>query len=136
VVDQFNEVSRLTSSNRNSIGLKLGPRRAVSKTAPVLLWPKQFQFLLTQVVRRFPLDVSSEPSVLALVGLTNISTPNRSKRFPSVDSGKGLEDITTSFAVGDPVWAGNQFLTNVKPGYRQRRRIRQRRFRHFLGCHC
>lgn len=61
-----------------------------------------------------PLDVTSEASVQALVGLTGISIPNAATGSV-VDNGR-LENITTSFAVGDAVYAGKSIpLTNVKP---------------------
>lgn len=61
-----------------------------------------------------PLDVSSESSILAMVGITNISTPNAASGSV-IDNGR-VEDITTSFAVGDPVYAGKSSpLVNIKP---------------------
>lgn len=61
-----------------------------------------------------PLDVSSELSVQAIVGLTGIAIPNAATGSV-VDNGR-LENITTSFAVGDAVYAGKSSpLTNVKP---------------------
>jgi hypothetical protein len=62
----------------------------------------------------FPLDVSNEVSVQALVGLTGVSIPNAATGSV-VDNGR-LENITTSFTVGDAVYAGKSTpLTNVKP---------------------
>lgn len=61
-----------------------------------------------------PLDVTSETSVQAIVGLTGISIPNAATGS-TVDNGR-LENITTSFAVGDAVYAGKASpLTNTKP---------------------
>lgn len=61
-----------------------------------------------------PLNVSSEASTQAIVGLTSISIPNAATGSV-VDSGR-LENITTSFAVGDAVYAGKlNPLTNSKP---------------------
>lgn len=61
-----------------------------------------------------PLDVTSEVSVQALVGLTSISIPNAATGSV-IDNGR-LENITTTFAVGDAVYAGKDTpLTNVKP---------------------
>lgn len=61
-----------------------------------------------------PLNVSSEVSVQALVGLTGISIPNAASGSV-VDNGR-LENITTSFAIGDAVYAGKSTpLTNLKP---------------------
>lgn len=61
-----------------------------------------------------PLDVTNEVSVQAIVGLTSISIPN-SATGSVIDNGR-LENITTSFAVGDAVYAGKANpLTNIKP---------------------
>lgn len=59
-------------------------------------------------------NVSSKASVDAFVGLYNISTPNAASA-EVIDSGI-LEDITTSFAIADPVYiAKNGSLTNIVP---------------------
>ncbi len=59
-------------------------------------------------------DVSSETSVQALVGLTAASIPNAA--IGQVADNGRLEDITTGFVIGDAVYiskAGG--LTNIKP---------------------
>lgn len=60
-------------------------------------------------------DVSSEASVLAMVGYTAIAIP--SAAIGSVASNGRLENVTTGFAVGSPLWVGNTpgSLTNVQP---------------------
>lgn len=61
-----------------------------------------------------PTDVTNEASVLALVGLMSVNTPSAANGTIT-DAGR-LENITTSFAAGDPVWiAVGGGLTNVKP---------------------
>lgn len=61
-----------------------------------------------------PVDVSSESSVLSMVGLMGVDTPP-SANGNICDAGR-LENITTSFNAGDPVWvAKGGGLTNVKP---------------------
>lgn len=61
-----------------------------------------------------PLDVTSEASVQAIVGMTSIAIPSAATGS-IVDSGR-LENITTSFSVGDAVYAGKTTpLINVKP---------------------
>lgn len=61
------------------------------------------------------LDVSSDSSVLNLVGLYTADTPNAANG-QVIDNGR-LENITTSFAVGDPVYAGKTAgtMTNIRP---------------------
>lgn len=60
------------------------------------------------------LDVTSEASVQAIVGLTSIALPNGASGAVT-DNGR-LENITTSFSVGDAVYAGKSTpLTNSKP---------------------
>lgn len=59
-------------------------------------------------------NVSSEASVMALVGLTNVSIPNAATGGVQ-DSGR-LEDVSVGFALGDPLWISKTGgLTNVKP---------------------
>lgn len=61
-------------------------------------------------------DVTSQTSIQALVGLAGMDIPN-SANGAVVDNGR-LEDITTSFAIGDAIYlskAGG--LTNLKPDY-------------------
>jgi len=60
-------------------------------------------------------DVSSETSSLAFVGLTNIAIPSAASG-EVVSSGR-IENVTTGFSVGDPIWVGSTAgtLTNVKP---------------------
>lgn len=62
-----------------------------------------------------PLDPSNEALVLAIVGLCSVDIPNAA--IGEVFDNGRLENITTSFAIGDPVWAGKTpgTLTNVKP---------------------
>ncbi|NJO48242.1 MAG: hypothetical protein HC840_00840 [Leptolyngbyaceae cyanobacterium RM2_2_4] len=61
-----------------------------------------------------PTSVSSETLVQAIVGMTNISIPNAATGSVA-DFGR-LEDITTSFAVGDAVYLNKDgTLTNTKP---------------------
>ena len=60
------------------------------------------------------LDVTNEASVQAIVGLTGVSIPSAATGSV-VDNGR-LENITTSFAIGDAVYAGKANpLTNIKP---------------------
>lgn len=60
------------------------------------------------------IDVSSQASVDAFVGLFNQSTPNTASG-QVIDSGR-LEDITTSFLVGDPIYVSKTgILSNVIP---------------------
>jgi hypothetical protein len=61
-----------------------------------------------------PTTVYDEVLVQAIVGMTNISIPNAATGSV-VDNGR-LEDISTSFSVGDAIYLnrdGN--LTNIKP---------------------
>lgn len=61
-------------------------------------------------------NVSSQTLVQAIVGLTAMNLPN-SATGQVVDNGR-LEDITTTFAIGDALYIGkNGLLTNVKPDY-------------------
>lgn len=61
-----------------------------------------------------PVDVTNEASVLAMVGLMSVDTPSAATGTIA-DCGR-LENITTSFSLGDPVWvAVGGGLTNVKP---------------------
>lgn len=61
-------------------------------------------------------DITSDASVQAIVGMTGINIPNGAIGA-IVDNGR-LEDITTAFSIGDPVWIGtNGMLTNIKPDY-------------------
>lgn len=61
-----------------------------------------------------PTDVTSEVLVQAMVGLTGISIPNAASG-EVVDNGR-LEDITTSFAIGDALYLGKTgLLINTKP---------------------
>jgi hypothetical protein len=59
-------------------------------------------------------NISSESLVQAIVGLTNIYIPSGASG-PVIDSGR-IEDISTSFAIGDAVYINfDGTLTNVKP---------------------
>lgn len=59
-------------------------------------------------------DVSNEVSVQAIVGCTSISIPNAATGSV-IDNGR-LEDITSSFSIGDALYLGKDGLfTNVKP---------------------
>ncbi len=61
-----------------------------------------------------PLDVSSESSVEAFLGLCSTSTPSSANG--QVTNAGRVENVTTSFSVGDPVFAGKlTALTNSKP---------------------
>lgn len=61
-----------------------------------------------------PVDISSESSILALLGLTTTSVASAAST-PVISHGL-LEDITTSFAVGDAIYLNyDGTLTNVKP---------------------
>lgn len=61
-----------------------------------------------------PTDVTNEASVMALVGLMSVDTPP-SANGTICDAGR-LENITTSFNPGDPVWiAHSGGFTNIKP---------------------
>lgn len=61
-----------------------------------------------------PVVVSSEASVQAIVGMTSMAIPNAAIGSV-VDFGR-LEDITSSFAIGDALYLGKDgLLTNVKP---------------------
>lgn len=61
-----------------------------------------------------PTVVDSEALVQSIVGMTNISIPNAATGAV-VDNGR-LEDITTSFAIGDAIYLGKTgLLINVKP---------------------
>ena len=63
-----------------------------------------------------PLDVTSEASVQALVGMTSVQAGIPSGATGSVVDNGRLENVTTSFSVGDAVYAGKDTpLTNVKP---------------------
>lgn len=58
--------------------------------------------------------VSSETLVQSIVGMTGMSIPN-SATGSVVDNGR-LEDIATSFAIGDPIYLDKTgALSNVKP---------------------
>lgn len=60
------------------------------------------------------IDVADQDSVDSLLGLFNQDTPNAASG-QVVDSGR-LEDFTTAFAVGDPVYISKTGgLTNVPP---------------------
>lgn len=61
------------------------------------------------------LDVSDEDSVSRLVGITSVLIPDTATG--GVVSVGRVEDITTSFAIGDAIYAGKTpgSLTNVKP---------------------
>lgn len=60
------------------------------------------------------LDVSDETKVSAMVGLASQDIPDTASG--TVVSGGRLENITTSFAVGDPVYVGlSGSLINQKP---------------------
>lgn len=62
----------------------------------------------------FPVDVSSEVSVQAIVGLTGAIIPSGATGY-IMDNGR-LQDVSTSFAFGDALYiAKNGSLTNVKP---------------------
>lgn len=60
-------------------------------------------------------DVSSETLTQALVGLCSSDIPSAANGMVS-NAGR-LENISTSFSVGDPIWLGKTAgtLTNVKP---------------------
>lgn len=59
-------------------------------------------------------NVASEASVLAIVGLTNVSIPNAA--IGGVQDSGRLEDVSVAFTVGDPLWISKTGgLTNVKP---------------------
>lgn len=61
-----------------------------------------------------PTVVDNEALVQAIVGVTSISIPNAASGG-IVDNGR-LEDITTSFAVGDAIYLGKTgLLINTKP---------------------
>lgn len=61
-----------------------------------------------------PVSVSSEATVEKIVGMTGISIPNAATGSV-VDNGR-LEDVTTSFAIGDALyWGKTGVLTNIKP---------------------
>lgn len=60
------------------------------------------------------IDPSIEALSLAIIGICSIDTP--SAAYSQVMDIGRLEDITTSFSVGDPVFLGKDgFLTNIKP---------------------
>lgn len=62
----------------------------------------------------FPIDVTSEVSVGALVGIANQDIPAAATGL--VVSGGRLTNVTTSFSIGDAVYVGSDgLLTNVKP---------------------
>lgn len=60
-------------------------------------------------------NVSTESLVQALVGLCSADIPSAANGMVS-NAGR-LENISTSFSVGDPIWLGKTAgtLTNVKP---------------------
>lgn len=59
-------------------------------------------------------DVSSDSSVRSMVGVYAISTPSSAKGLV-VDCGR-LENITTSFAIGDPIYLNTDgTLMNIPP---------------------
>lgn len=61
-----------------------------------------------------PVDVSSEASVQAIVGLTNAIIPVGA--IGNVMDNGRLQDVSTSFAYGDALYiAKNGSLTNIKP---------------------
>lgn len=60
------------------------------------------------------INVSSQASVDAMVGIYNQDTPNAASGAV-IDSGR-LENITTSFSIGDPVYVSKAGgLTNIVP---------------------
>lgn len=62
------------------------------------------------------IDISSDTSVSRLAGVTSVSMPNAATG--GVVSQGRLEDLTTSFAIGDAVYVNvDGSLTNVKPDY-------------------
>lgn len=61
-----------------------------------------------------PTDITNEASYLSFVGITYDTIPNGASG--RVVSGGRIENVTTSFAVGDPIWiAPGGVLTNIKP---------------------
>lgn len=61
-----------------------------------------------------PVVVTSEATVMSIVGMTGMSIPNAAIGSV-VDNGR-LEDVTTSFAIGDALYLGKDgLLTNSKP---------------------
>lgn len=61
-----------------------------------------------------PTLVNNESLVESIVGMTNMSIPNAATGSV-VDNGR-LEDISTSFSVGDPIYLNKDgSLTNIKP---------------------
>lgn len=60
------------------------------------------------------IDVSSETSVEALVGVVSVNIPNAA--MGGVTSHGRLENIASGFAIGDAIYVGKTgVLTNVKP---------------------
>jgi hypothetical protein len=63
-----------------------------------------------------PTDVTSQASVQAIVGYANVRIP--SGAYGGVISSGRLENISTSFAIGDAVYIGlGGTLINTKPDY-------------------
>lgn len=63
-----------------------------------------------------PIVVNDDASVSRFMGLVAVNTPNAATG--GVMASGRLEDVTTSFAVGDALYVGaDGALTNVKPDY-------------------
>lgn len=97
---QFKGSSRSTSTGyQNGFGSTIGAALPVS---------------INTSGQMIPLDVSSEISVQAFLGLTTLATPDGANG--QVSSSGRVENVTTSFSIGDPVYAGKgTALTNQKP---------------------
>ncbi len=98
--------SSVTASRQFSTGYQNGSGSTIAIASPVST-NTSGQILLT--------DVSNETSALGFVGLTNIAIPSAASG--EVISGGRIENVTTSFSVGDAIWVGSTpgTLTNVKP---------------------
>lgn len=87
-------------------GYQNGTLSTITKSSPVSV-NSSGQIILA--------DVSSEANIKALVGLAALDLPSAASGSV-IDQGR-LEDITTSFNIGDPIYLGHTpgTLINTKP---------------------
>jgi len=102
----FRGANGKTSARSTETGYQNGTGSTLTKATPVATNASG------QLVKA---DVSTEALSLAFVGLCGLDIPSAATGMIS-NAGR-LENITTSFAVGDPVWLGKTAgtLTNINP---------------------
>lgn len=104
--------------NKNSTGTVAGSRGTITnfQNGSGSTLAKATLVAINTSGQLVPVSVSNENTVEKIVGMTGIILPNGASGSV-VDNGR-LEEVTTSFSIGDALYLGKDgSLTNVKPDY-------------------